>query len=400
MKGDGRPESIQRQYMLLYLLTYMAIGSLTPLIGQYLSETGLSGTRIGIVTSAGTLTAVFANPFWGGVYTLSKRRHFLVACLCAGAACISMILRLQSSFFMILPFFIGMYFLQAPVMSLSDALSIDDRVSFGTVRTFGAAGFAIAVFVTARIADAFGLDKIFPAYSICYGAAAAVIILIAVNVKGRTRGMPDPVSGQRNGKTGEQKNRLGVFGELLRDRKFVMLVLCAFFVNGTDIANNTFFGFLYLKGGGTLAGVGTAFLLMAGSEAPFMAAASWFSSRFGRGKILLLAIVVSAVRFGWYGTSPSWILLLASFALQGFVNGITLVEFVRFVSDLVPGRTRGAAITLYYALGSSASTIVCQAAGGVVLDSFGAPGVYVFFSVFNAAGAVLFCASGLYREKG
>ena len=42
-------------------------------------------------------------------------------------------------------------------------------------------------------------------------------------------------------------------------------------MGGTNVANNTYFSFLYIEGGGTVAGVGIAMLLMVGSEVPFMA---------------------------------------------------------------------------------------------------------------------------------
>ncbi len=390
----------EKQYMLLYTLTYMAIGTLTPLIGQYLAGIGMGGTQVGMITSAGTLTAVFANPFWGRIYTHRGRRHRLLACLCFAAAAVSLAVRAGNAFWLILPCFILLYFFQAPVMSLSDALAIDDGVTFGHVRTLGAVGFAFAVFAAAHIASDAGADKIFVVYSLCYTAAAIVILAISSGSAGGHAAVRAASPAFKENTVQSQAGRRRLFSALLHNRDYITLVLCAFFINGTDVANNTFFSFLYIKAGGTMAGVGVAFLLMAGSEAPFMAASGWLVRRFGRGSILLAAMAVSLLRFGWYAFEPPWQMLLAFFALQGFVNGITLVEFVRFAADLVPAGMRGAAIALYYALGSSASTIVCQAAGGMILDRCGAGGVYLFFALFNAAGLLLFVISGLFRRSG
>ena len=47
-------------YKMLYTFTYMAIGSMTPLIGYYLNGLGFSGSQIGVVTATGTAVAVFA----------------------------------------------------------------------------------------------------------------------------------------------------------------------------------------------------------------------------------------------------------------------------------------------------------------------------------------------------
>ena len=46
------------------------------------------------------------------------------------------------------------------------------------------------------------------------------------------------------------------------------------------MANNTYFSFLYIEGGGTIAGVGIVMLLMVGSEAPFMQWSARLAGRF------------------------------------------------------------------------------------------------------------------------
>ena len=41
------------------------MGAICPLIGQYLSSIGFSGTQVGVVTAFGTGAAVFGGMFWG-----------------------------------------------------------------------------------------------------------------------------------------------------------------------------------------------------------------------------------------------------------------------------------------------------------------------------------------------
>ena len=77
------------------------------------------------------------------------------------------------------------------------------------------------------------------------------------------------------------------------------------------------------------------FLFMAGSEAPCMAWVHRFSNRFTLERMILFAMILSACRFFWYGTGPSAILLMATFFLQGIVNGILLIEFIRYAAKVV-----------------------------------------------------------------
>ena len=84
---------------------------------------------------------------------------------------------------------------------------------------------------------------------------------------------------------------------------------------------------------------------------------------------------------------------------QGAVNGILLIEFVRYVSNLAPKGSESIAISAYYIIGSNLSTIVCQTVGGVILDYLEASAVYTFFGLFNLTGVILYIKFGLYKMK-
>ena len=383
----------------------MGLGILLPLIGAHLDQVGFTGDQIGIVTASGTFVAVFAAPFWGQRYAAiesASRRYYLVAAIFVAAAVIALILPGLRSFIPFLLMFILLYVFQSPSASLMDALTIDAGEDFGMIRTFGALGFAVSCFGAAFLADRMGTFVIFPIYAGCFLTGAAIVLLIRrsrggdreaaggsreeAGDRGDAPAKEEPVSGGRSWQ---------MYRQLLSNRAYVLIVLCAFFINGTDNANNTYFNFLYLDGGGTLTGVGIAFLLMAGSEAPFMAASTWLCRRFGQDRILMIAIVFSVIRFGLFALGLPAPVLIALFPLQGLVNGITLVEYVKYVARVIPSELSGIGIAVYYAIGSSFSTIVCQLVGGHLLDHAlfslsGPQSVYLFFAVFNIAGVLIF----------
>ena len=386
----------------------MGLGILLPLIGAHLDQVGFTGDQIGIVTASGTFVAVFAAPFWGQRYAAiesASRRYYLVAAIFVAAAMIALILPGLRSFIPFLLMFILLYVFQSPSASLMDALTIDAGEDFGMIRTFGALGFAVSCFGAAFLADRMGTFVIFPIYAGCFLTGAAIVLLIRRS-RGGDRGAAPAgdrgaaPAGDRGAAPAREEPASGgrgwqMYRQLLSDRAYVLIVLCAFFINGTDNANNTYFNFLYLDGGGTLTGVGIAFLLMAGSEAPFMAASTWLCRRFGQDRILMIAIVFSVIRFGLFALGLPAPVLIALFPLQGLVNGITLVEYVKYVARVIPSELSGIGIAVYYAIGSSFSTIVCQLIGGHLLDHAlfslsGPQSVYLFFAVFNIAGVLIF----------
>ncbi|MGN0704570.1 MAG: MFS transporter [Lentihominibacter sp.] len=375
------------KFAALYNFTYMSIGALLPMIGQYLKTIGFAGAEIGTVTASGTAVAIFASAFWGKVYSRSRKKHRILTLLCVMAASVCLLLSGIKLYAVFLPVFALMYFFQAPIMSLSDAFTVERMQRFGTLRAWGAAGFAAGTFLAGVISGITRLSVIFVFYIVSYMAAAVIIMSLKTDV--RTEEI----------KENEENSVSSGYIGILKDRKIRQLILCAFFMGGTNVANNTYFSFLYIEGGGTIAGVGAVMLLMVGSEVPFMAWCERLAARFTMQKIILAAMVISSVRFLLYGIGlPWWMLIVLAFS-QGAVNGILLVEFVRYVSHIAPEGSKSIAISAYYVIGSNLSTIVCQLVGGIILDHAGAAAVYAFFGLYNLTGVILYIKFRLYRSE-
>ncbi|MDO4545325.1 MAG: MFS transporter [Bacillota bacterium] len=380
-----------KKHAALYNFSYMSIGALLPLIGQYLSYIGFSGTQIGTITATGTAVAIFASTFWGREYSRSEKKHEILMLLCLMAAFVCLLLSNIREYHFFLIVFGIMYFFQAPIMSLTDAFTVESErgeQSFGQLRAWGAVGFALGVFLAGNAAEALGLPVVFWFYIGSFLVSAGMIWLIK---RGR-------IDEERCRQKVDAVNAPG-YMKILSDKWIRRLILCAFFMGGTNVANNTYFSFLYIEGGGTVAGVGVAMLLMVGSEVPFMAWCGRLSARFTMERVILAAMVISVCRFLLFGIGlPWWMLILLSFS-QGAVNGILLIEFVRYVAALAPEGGRSLAISTYYIIGSNLSTICCQMIGGVLLDVAGASGVYLFFGLFNLTGVALYLLFGLHRKR-
>ena len=372
----------------IYNFSYMSIGALTPLIGQYLNSIGFDGTQIGAITAVGTASAIFAAAFWGRCYSAASKKHELLIFLCLAAAAAAFLLAHVKTYYCFAAAFGIMYFFQAPVMPLTDVFAVehaDKGRGFGKMRAWGAVGFAAGVFLTGGAAAAFGISVMFDFYITGFFIAAVMIFAVAAG----DRNAAAKRKQCRSKKNPEEKSGFGYI-DVLKNKKLRRLIICTFFFGGTNVANNTYFGFLYTEGGGTIAGMGAAMLLMVGSEVPFMSWCERLSERLTMKRIIMYSMMISVVRFVLMGMGlPWWMLLLISFS-QGMVNGILLIEFVRYAAKIAPGGMESLAISSYYIIGSNISTILCQITGGILLDTAGAAGVYMFFGIFNMAGLLLY----------
>jgi len=386
MKPKPNEKKTGVSYVCLYLFAFCAVGAFSPLLGQYLRSIGFSGTQIGTITASGIAVAILTSAFWGRLYQKSENKKRFIFKLAIMAAFVCASLYFVQTYLLFLFLFCALYFFQAPSIVLIDAMTIEDGRAFGAVRKWGAVGFALGVFVSGNIAEFIGPSVIF----FLYAGGFVLFAAVAYGMSRRDRYQQSiPIE------TLPEKSK----GALYQNKKYVKLLVCAFFIHGTITANNTYFGFLFIEGGGTIAGIGFAFLLMAGSEVPFMAWADKLAKTFTLEKTLFIAICLSAIRFAWYATGPPASLLLALFFLQGMATGIIIVEFVRYISKVVDAKDLGFAVSIYYALGAGLSGIVCQMAAGIILDYFNAGGVYVFFSCMNLIGAAVYVAGKLYQDR-
>ena len=425
-------------YITLYAFIYAALGAISPFFGQHLRALGFSGTRIGIVTAGGTTVAILTAAFWGNRYGKSKnkKRFFLKLCLCA--AIIPLALCFAKEFWIVLLFFCALHFFQAPILAFIDAMVIEDGQPFGAVRKWGAAGYAVGVFLTGKAVGLWDLTTIFLLYTAGFCVCAVILLHLLrkqrgleiqamrarpadVPVLSHTPSVPDSASAPVSDSAADSASAAPAPGscaaaasdtpdsrapgpatltahllQLLSNKTYLKLLVCAFLLCGTTVANNVYFGFLLIQGGGTVAGIGFAFLLMAGSEVPFMAWSAKLAGRFTLEKTLLASMIVAAVRFAWYATGPPAAMLLGFFFLQGMVNGILLVEMVRYIAKVTEQEKLGLAVSVYYGA-ANLSAIVCQFLGGVILDFFGIGGVYLFFAAMNATGVALYVAQRLYK---
>ena len=380
----------------IYTFTYAAIGMLLPLLGQYLAHIGFSGIQIGIVTATATTVGIGASPFWGyrSHHSKDSSRVVLILCIIATLFIVSLVFVKQYALFLI--GYAAFSFFQTPIMPLTDAMTLENRVPFGAVRKWGAIGFAVGVFVAGQIADATNLVIIFPLCAFGYTMAWIIMARLRRLRKSEISQTTDAGCGELASEAVKKKH-YGDYGILLRNKKLMALLCAAFFICGTNVANNTYFGFLYKDVGGSIAGIGLAFLLMCSSEAPFMAWVGRLEKIITMERMILISLIISALRYLWYSTGPAPGLLLGTFFLQGMVNGIVLVGFVQYISKLVEPAMIGMAMTLYQALSSSSSSILCQLISGTILDFYGGIRVYLFFAVYNMIGIILYVGFKLYK---
>lgn len=358
----------------LYIFIYYGFGAFSPLISQYYKSIHLSGTEIGTISSITPIVSILAQPLWGMIcdrYQIRKPVLIMALLMTAG---LSLLFTLVSTFAWILVLFTVFSVFQCAMVPISDSLALsyakERKMQFGNIRMWGAVGFAVAVFFTGIAVEKWGPDAIF----YCFAAALLIAIFFLRNI-------PD-TSGQFS------SHIFNGLGQLVKLPRFLLILASSFFIFGAINAHNIWFSLYYQHIGGSVAGIGLAFLLFAGSEAPFMKVAAVFARRFGPELTLLLAGSVSACRWLWYGTAPSTTLILSFFFIQGLSVGFYLATAAQFVRENTPESLQVTALAIFTSIGHGLGTMTNNLLGGIIMDKWGILATYTFFGIATLVGLI------------
>ncbi|QFT90254.1 Putative nucleoside transporter YegT [Bacillus sp. THAF10] len=371
----GSATNTTRYFYSYYFLTFFSFGALFPLLTVYLQEdVGLTGSQIGMIMSISPVVMIFVQPLWGvfSDYT-QKPKQILVWTLFLTA-----LSGLVFSFMGSYPGLLALAFLlavtQSALVPISDSITLNyvQRVkgNYGSIRLWGAVGFAIAVLIAGWLSDFFSLKVIF------YTFAAALLLATFF-----TTFLP------KESQNISVNIRDGV-GTLLKMPKFVMFLVTTFLIFGPVFANNFYFGLFITEIGGTVTGVGIAFLLAAGSEAPFMRVAGKWISKFGLHAIMISAASIAMIRWVLYFFEPPLYLVYATTIAQGFSVGLFIPAALQFVRDIAPSSARATAVSLYTAVGNGLGSWFCTFLGGFLLEYYSVMHVYLFFGLLTFGGVI------------
>lgn len=366
---------VKWQFSTFYFFTFFGYGALYPLLAVYLDENiGLAGSQIGMIMSISPIVMIIAQPIWGILSDWTQKPRFLLTITLFLTSMIGVVFSFFSAYVALILLAILLATFQSAAGPLSDSIALNYvqkvKGNYGSLRLWGAIGFAIAVIVAGRISEFTGLTVIF------YIFATAIMLSFFFS-----RGLPEESQSIR-------VNIRGGMAVLGKKPRFVLFLVTAFLVFGPIYANNTYFGLFIKDIGGTLTGIGIAFLLAAGSEAPFMQFANKFIGKFGMLHVLIMAAVISTLRWFFYFLEPSLYLVYATTIAQGFSVGLFIPAALQYVRDVSPKEVHVTALSIYSAVAGGLGTWFCTYLGGLIFQWYTIQDVYLFYGILSAMGIV------------
>ena len=347
---------------------FFGMGAFFPLLSQYMKYIGFSGIQIGTSMSLGTLVAIISQPLWGFLNDKSQKTKEILGLMLLTTSIILLFFPAIRNFYMFAITFSLFQFFLCGIGPINDAMILQTDFEYGSIRQWGSIGFAVAAFVCGILVDNIGMYIIFKVAIVAF--IISIIFLKTLPVE----------------KSSTSTIKLNEVKELLKNKNYTLFLLGVFFIGGTMNANNTYFSILYISLGGTMTGVGFAFLLFCSSEAPFMKNSSKIINKIGIEKMIIFSALIFSLRWFWYSTSPDPKLMIIFFFLQGMSIGVFIAGAVQYIKQHTKTSQRTTALAFYGSFSMGVGSIFCIFISGLIIDCFEIDTVYSFYFIWSMIG--------------
>ncbi|MDM5221437.1 MFS transporter [Peribacillus sp. NJ11] len=355
-----------------------------PFLPVYLADQGLRPAQIGFIIGTGGFVTLITQPLWGMISDKTRTIRKVLLLLIFFSSVIGYFLYDSSSYIQLILFAMLLYFFLMPIDPLTESLNFTiaekSGISYGSIRTYGALGYAVISLITGYVMSYFGAN------SLAFLFAGIGLISFIVSWM-----MPDaPVSGK--------PVTLSSLKHFFSNKETLLFLLLVFICAVPARMNDTFLGVYIRELGGSAKLVGLTWFLAAGSEIVVFALSFWWLRK---GKEIIIISFAAAFFFIRYFVS-AWItdpqLLAYLQVMQLLTFPIFYSAAIQYLYRIVPVEWRATGQTVLALLFFGVSGIIASYIGGAIYGAFGGKTLYLFISSISFIGMIF--ALVLYRIYG
>ena len=375
-------------FYIYYLALYFGMGVLFTFLSVYFAElTPLSPEQVTRMLSFAPIVSFLSQNTFAYISDKTRKHKpiliFVIIMTIAGALLVSWAASLNSFTITIIAYFIFAFFYPS-VAALTENFTLEyaslNDIPYGRIRLFGSLGYAIAGQVAGMITGRYGVSVIFYIFALC----SLVPLFIAPrfsSIEVDEEEEVDPT--EDNPLITDNK----VYSQLFKNKTYILIMLCSFFILGSMTVTNTIFG-LYITQHAMLPlqFLGTTVLLSAATEIPMMFYSNKLIDKFGVYRILALAGILNAIRFMTYFLFPNEVAILVVTATHGIGYGSAFTAIMHLLEKEIPTSIRATAISFNTSFAVGIGTFAISFLSSLVLN---ARETYVLLALLQATGAVL-----------
>ncbi|MBY0478649.1 MAG: MFS transporter [Chitinophagaceae bacterium] len=321
---------------IIYFLVFCCTGAWLPKLYDYCIYKGLTGPQSALILSITPIMMFAVQPLYGFFADkLGYKKTLLFSTLLASISYLGFLLNVGFTELIIVTIIMSLFYNTIQPVLDSMALQIaktNHKFSYGSLRFYGAAGFAFTTIITGQVIDAVDITVIFMVSSVTMFSAFIFCFFLKDEVYEKTT-----VNAYSN-----------VWG-VIKNPPLIILLCCVFLVSlsATTIWN---FYSAYLKENGatdSLVGYGLSFQGLC--ELPIFYFSTRIILKLGLKTTLLITILSTAIRMSLYSIIKTPVATLPVELLHGLSWSLFWVVCVEYVNMLVDERWLATGQSLLYA---------------------------------------------------
>ncbi len=341
---------------IVYFLVFCCTGAWLPKLYDYCVHKGLTETESALILSITPIMMFVVQPVYGFLADkLGHKKTLLLSTLLASISYLGYLRDNDFAGLIIVTVVMSLFYNTIQPVLDSMALQIakhNPKFSYGSLRFFGAAGFAFTTIITGQVIDAVDITVIFIVSSI----TMLLAFIFCFFLEGELH----------------EKSRVSAYGNVwsvIKNPSLQFLLFCVFIVSlgATTIWN---FYSTYLKGNGatdSLVGYGLSFQGLC--ELPVFYFSARIILRLGLKATLLITVLATAIRMTLYYFIKDPVATLPVELLHGFSWSLFWVVCVEYVNKLVDERWLATGQSLLYAAYFGAGAIAGNYWTGFLLSN-------------------------------
>ncbi len=322
---------------IIYFLVFCCTGAWLPKLYDYCVYKGLTGSQSALVLSITPIMMFAVQPVYGFIADrLGYKKTLLLSTLLAAISYLGFLYNGGFTVLIVVTIIMSLFYNTIQPVLDSLALQIakhNPKFSYGTLRFYGAAGFAFTTIITGQVIDAVNITAIFIVSAITMFLAFAFCFFLQ----------------NEKQEAAAAVNTYGNVWGVIKNPPLLFLLLCVFLVSvgATTIWN---FYSAYLKdNGATDSLVGYGLSLQGLCELPIFYFSTRIILKLGLKTTLVITVLATIVRMLLYHVIKIPVATLPVELLHGFSWSLFWVVCVEYVNKLVHEKWLATGQSLLYA---------------------------------------------------
>lgn len=321
---------------IVYFLVFCCTGAWLPKLYDYCIHHGLTGTESALILSITPIMMFVVQPVYGFLADkLGYKKTLLVSTLLASISYAGYIYVLDFTWLIIVTIIMSLFY--NTIQPILDSLSLqmassNSKFSYGSLRFYGAAGFAFTTIITGQVIDALDINVIFVVSAITMFLAFLFCFFL-----------------------GDEKKEITSFNSyknvwaVIKNPSLIFFLSCVFLVSMSATTIWNFYS-TYLKENGasdSLVGYGLSFQGLC--ELPLFYFSARIILKLGLKTTFIITVLATALRMTLYHFIKIPLATLPVELLHGLSWSLFWVVCVEYVNKLVDERWMATGQSLLYA---------------------------------------------------